>query len=107
VGNQVLQVLAQMLRDNTRARDLLLRLADDQILVALPDTVADRAVEVCERLRMAVEQYPWGQLAEGLDVTLSIGLANAPPYATDLLVARAESAMYRAKHLGRNRVALA
>jgi len=107
VGNQVLQVLAQMLRDNTRARDLLLRLADDQILVALPDTVADRAVEVCERLRMAVEQYPWAQLAEGLDVTLSIGLSNAPPYATDLLVARAESAMYRAKHLGRNRVALA
>jgi diguanylate cyclase (GGDEF)-like protein len=107
VGNQVLQVLAQMLRDNTRARDLLLRLADDQILVALPDTVADRAVEVCERLRSAVELYPWSQLAEGLDVTLSIGLANAPPYATDLLVARAESAMYRAKHLGRNRVALA
>ena len=107
VGNQLLQVLAQMLRDNTRSRDLLLRLADDQILVVLPDTVADRAVEVCERLRLAVEQYPWGQLSEGLDVTLSIGLANAPPYATDLLVARAESAMYRAKHLGRNRVALA
>lgn len=107
VGDQVLQVLAQMLRDNTRGSDLLLRWGGEEILVVLPDTVANRAFEVCERLRQSVEQYPWGQLASGLDVTLSIGLANAPPYASDLLVARAESAMQRAKHLGRNRVALA
>jgi diguanylate cyclase (GGDEF)-like protein len=107
VGHQVLLALAQMLRDNTRGSDLLLRLDAEQILMVLPDTVADRAFEVCERLRQTVEQYPWARLAEGLDVTLSIGLANAPPYATDLLLSRAESAMYRAKHLGRNRVALA
>lgn len=107
VGDQVLQVLAQMLRDNTRGSDLLLRWGGEEILVVLPDTVPDRAFEVCERLRQSVEHYPWSQLAAGLDVTLSIGLATAPPYATDLLVARAESAMLRAKHLGRNRVALA
>lgn len=107
VGDQVLQVLAQMLRDNTRSSDLLLRWGGEEILVVLPDTVPDRAFEVCERLRQSVEHYPWSQLAAGLDVTLSIGLATAPPYATDLLVARAESAMLRAKHLGRNRVALA
>jgi diguanylate cyclase (GGDEF)-like protein len=107
VAHQILQVLAQMLRDNTRGSDLLLRLDAEQILMVLPDTIADRAFEVCERLRQTVEQYPWTRLAEGLDVTLSIGLANAPPYATDLLLSRAESAMYRAKHLGRNRVALA
>jgi diguanylate cyclase (GGDEF)-like protein len=107
VGDQVLQVLAQMLRDNTRGSDLLLRWGGEEILVVLPDTVADRAFEVCERLRQSVEHYPWSQLAPGLDVTLSIGLANAPPYASDLLVARAEHAMLRAKHLGRNRVALA
>lgn len=107
VALQIQQILAQMLRDNTRGSDLLLRLDAEQILMVLPDTIADRAFEVCERLRQTVEQYPWARLAEGLDVTLSIGLANAPPYATDLLLSRAESAMYRAKHLGRNRVALA
>ncbi|MCV2358382.1 GGDEF domain-containing protein [Paucibacter sp. TC2R-5] len=107
VAQNILQVLAQMLRDNTRGSDLLLRLDAEQILMVLPDTSADRAFEVCERLRQTVEQHPWARLAEGLDVTLSIGLANAPPYATDLLLSRAESAMYRAKHLGRNRVALA
>jgi diguanylate cyclase (GGDEF)-like protein len=107
VADAVLRVLAEMLRKNTRANDLLLRWNVDQFLVVLPDTVPDRAFEVCERIRQAVEAHDWTELDKGLDVTLSIGLANPPPYATDLLVERAESAMLRAKHLGRNRVALA
>jgi len=107
VGDRVLQALAGMLQDNTRGSDLLLRYGGEEFLVVLPDTVPDRAFEVCERLRQCVESYPWHELAPGLDATLSIGLATAPPHSTDLLVARAESAMYRAKHLGRNRVALA
>jgi len=107
VGDQVLQILAQMLKDNTRGSDLLLRYGGEEFLVLFPDTVPDRAFEVCERLRHCVETYAWQDLAPGLEVTLSIGLASTPPYATDLLIARADSAMYRAKHLGRNRVALA
>ncbi|QPF71710.1 GGDEF domain-containing protein [Roseateles sp. DAIF2] len=107
VGDKVLQQLAQMLRDNTRGSDLLLRYGGEEFLVLFPDTVPDRAFEVCERLRHRVEAFPWQDLSPGLEVTLSIGLASTPPYATDLLIARADSAMYRAKHLGRNRVALA
>lgn len=107
VGDRVLQILSRMLEDNTRGSDLLLRYGGEEFLVVFPDTVPDRAFEVCERLRHRVETYPWQDLAAGLEVTLSIGLASAPPYATDLLIARADSAMYRAKHLGRNRVALA
>lgn len=107
VGDRVLQQLAQMLRDNTRGSDLLLRYGGEEFLVLFPDTVPDRAFEVCERLRQCVESFPWDGIAPGLQVTLSIGLASSPPYATDLLISRADSAMYRAKHLGRNRVALA
>jgi diguanylate cyclase (GGDEF)-like protein len=107
VGDQVLQQLAQMLCDNTRGSDLLLRYGGEEFLVLFPDTVPDRAFEVCERLRQRVESFSWDSIAPGLAVTLSIGLASTPPYATDLLIGRADSAMYRAKHLGRNRVALA
>lgn len=106
-GDRVLQELAQLLRENTRGSDLLLRWSGEEFLVVFPDTVADRAFEVCERIRASVSVHPWHQLAAGLDVTLSMGLANAPPYATDLLIARANAAVERAKHLGRNRVALA
>lgn len=107
IGDRVLQALASMLQENTRGSDLLLRYGGEEFLVLFPDTVADRAFEVCERLRERVEQYPWQDLAPGLEVTLSIGLASTPPHACDLLIAKADSAMYRAKHLGRNRVALA
>ncbi len=107
IGDAVLQHLAQLLRENTRGSDLLLRYGGEEFLAVLPDTVADRAFEVCERLRQSVESHPWQDLAPGLVVTLSIGLASAPPYSTDLLISRADAAMYRAKHLGRNRVALA
>jgi diguanylate cyclase (GGDEF)-like protein len=106
-GDQVLQRLADMLRDNTRGSDILVRMDGEEFLVVFPDTVADRAFEVCERLREHVELHPWQDVAPGLHVTLSIGLASAPPYGTDLLTGRAQNAMYRAKHLGMNRVALA
>jgi len=107
VANRVAQALAQMLKANTRGADLALRWDTDQFLVVLPDTIPDRAFEVSERLRMAVESHDWPALAEGLEVTLSVGLAHPPPFATDVLIARATSAMRRAKHMGRNRVALA
>lgn len=107
IGDRVLTQLAVMLKENTRVSDLLVRYGGEEFLVVLPDTGSDRAFEVCDRLRQRVETYPWGDIAAGLAVTLSIGLASAPPYAVDVLLARADSAMYRAKHLGRNRVALA
>lgn len=107
IGDRVLQELAQLLRENTRGSDLLLRWSGEEFLVVFPDTVADRGFEVCERIRASVSVHPWSELAPGLDVTLSMGLASAPPFATDLLIARANAAVERAKHLGRNRVALA
>jgi diguanylate cyclase (GGDEF)-like protein len=107
IGDRVLQELAQLLRENTRGSDLLLRWSGEEFLVVFPDTIADRGFEVCERIRASVSVHPWGELAPGLDVTLSMGLASAPPFATDLLIARAHAAVERAKHLGRNRVALA
>ncbi len=107
IGDRVLQELAQLLRENTRASDLALRWSGEEFLVVFPDTIADRGFEVCERIRASVSFHPWHRLAPGLDVTLSMGLASAPPYATDPLIARAQAAVARAKHLGRNRVALA
>ncbi|WP_218151204.1 tetratricopeptide repeat-containing diguanylate cyclase [Roseateles sp. YR242] len=107
VGDRVLQELAQLLRENTRTSDLALRWSGEEFLIVFPDTVADRGFEVCERIRASVSVHPWHRLAAGLDVTLSMGLASAPPYATDRLIGRATQAVQRAKHLGRNRVALA
>ena len=62
---------------------------------------------MCERLRIRVEQHDWSTVAEGLSVTLSVGVSHAPPYELATLFDEADKAMYRAKHSGRNRVAVA
>lgn len=103
-GDGVLSLLAQMLRENTRADDLLARIGGEEFLVVLPHTEADRASEVCDRLRQRVAEHDWGSLATGLQVTISIGLAQAPRYEMEGLFARADRALYRAKQAGRNRV---
>ena len=104
VGDRVLATLAQMLRENTRGSDLVARIGGEEFLLVLPDAPPADALEVCERLRARVAAHDWSALAPGLTVTLSLGLAHAPDYAAQPLFERADAAMYRAKHLGRNRV---
>ncbi len=104
VGDGVLVALAGLLRDNTRTADIVARVGGEEFLLVLPDTDAERALEVCERLRQRVHAHPWEPLAPGLSVTLSVGLTGTPPYDAEPLSARADAALYRAKAEGRNRV---
>ena len=104
VGDQVLVALAQCLRQGTRSADLLARIGGEEFLVALPDADLCRATEACERLRERVERFDWGSVQPGLAVTVSIGLAMAPPHDPGVLFDQADRALYRAKQAGRNRV---
>lgn len=106
VGDQVLIEIAHKLRENTRSTDVLARIGGEEFLVAFADMPGTQAVEVCDRLRTRVAQHDWQALAPGLAVTLSVGLAHAPPYDRAALFNEADRAMYRAKQGGRNRVAV-
>jgi diguanylate cyclase (GGDEF)-like protein len=105
VGDAVLREVAQVLQDRLRARDLAARLGGEEFLVVLVDATPQIALEVCERLRAAVQQHDWHELAEGLQVTVSIGVADAGGDADPMVVLqRADEALYRAKNEGRNQV---
>lgn len=104
VGDKVLVELAEVMRRSTRAVDMLARVGGEEFLLVMPDTGISSALEVCQRLRAAGQAVAWGDLAAGLTVTWSVGLAEAPPYDHDLLVARAYAALYQAKAAGRDRV---
>lgn len=104
VGDQVLAVLGQLLRDATRAQDLIARVGGEEFLLVLPGTEPRAAREACERLRRRAQSHPWEQLSPDLAVTVSIGMGVTPPYDERLLMARADRALYRAKAEGRNRV---
>jgi len=103
-GDRVLEQLALMLRENLRTDDLVARIGGDEFLIGLPDTHLGRALEVCERLRATVAAYPWHHVAEGLRVSLSIGLSPAPPHDAARLRRNADQALYRAKAAGRDRI---
>lgn len=103
-GDAVLVRMAELLRANTRAGDLLVRLGGEEFLVVLVGTAAEAAREVMERLRHHLQQADWQAVAPGLMVTLSAGLASTPACGVDDLRRAADEALYRAKRAGRNRV---
>ena len=105
VGDQALQKVAQVLRRQLRSADLLARVGGEEFMLVFVGVPAERGQEICERLRGAIANHAWGELAPDLRVTVSIGLAaGEPPAKAAMLVETADQALYAAKHAGRNRV---
>lgn len=103
-GDRALAQIGRLISDNIRGLDLAGRFGGEEFLVLLRDAARERALQVAERLRAAIES---GGLAyaDGKPVTVSIGVAYAAPADTTAdVVERADRALYRAKHTGRNRV---
>ena|GEM_PF-2533854 len=105
-GDEILVSLSSLLRSHLRENDLIARLGGDEFTIFLAGTGLDEAVLTAERLRQAVGEYDFHLGATHFDLTLSIGVA-AVQGVDDLssALARADSALYEAKSLGRDRVA--
>lgn len=107
VGDRALKAAAAAMADGLREIDALGRLGGEEFAVLLPETLLDGALPVAERLRAAVAAVEL-PLDGGtvLRLTASLGAAERLPEesAPDQLLARADSALYRAKAEGRNRV---
>ena len=98
IGDRVLQSLAGLLRAHVRHGDLPARLAGDEFVIVFCDADLRTARMACERLRAAVRGFAWHELAPGVEVDISFGLAEAAPQDTmHTLIARADEDMYRMK----------
>ena len=104
-GDKVLVRLAAMLREGLRDCDVLARWGGEEFLALLPACNGHGAHEVAERLRQAVAEVNIEIGGRTLNVTMSFGIAEIGSD-QDLLQAttRADRALYRSKHEGRNRV---
>ncbi len=104
-GDAVLATFGDLLRRRTRATDIVARFGGEEFVVLMPDTDLEHAVGIAERIREAIADCRVAPLPD--PVTASFGVAElaAGEQASDLL-RRADGALYRAKQLGRNRVAL-
>lgn len=104
VGDRLLQDVAKRLRDCVRDTDTISRLGGDEFLIALTDVVdPDDAGRVAAKIVEALAQ-PFDIEAHELAATLSLGIALWPDDGTDfdILLQRADTAMYQAKGAGRN-----
>ncbi|WP_160141096.1 MULTISPECIES: diguanylate cyclase [Cryobacterium] len=108
IGDQVLAEMATLLRGVTRESDLAVRVGGEEFLLVLADTSPAQAEKVCERLIASVRGFAWGDLAEGLACTASVGLAaRQTSESVAQWLARADAALYAAKNGGRDRVVAA
>jgi diguanylate cyclase len=107
-GDRVLRECAQLMRQGSRAEDVVARWGGEEFLLVLIGADAVRAGEIAERLRAAVERHAWSAIDPALAVTLSIGLASsAEVTGVEALLKLADTRVYGAKAEGRNRVVAA
>ncbi|MBI3716662.1 MAG: GGDEF domain-containing protein [Betaproteobacteria bacterium] len=106
-GDRVIRAVAEQLRSVIRDTDALGRWGGEEFLVILPDTGAQDAAVLAERMRVVVETAAI-LVPDQIHVSISLGVAahadHVLPGAWDRLLKAADGAMYRAKESGRNRV---
>jgi diguanylate cyclase (GGDEF)-like protein/PAS domain S-box-containing protein len=109
-GDECLKRIATAVSSEMRANDLVARYGGEEFAVILPNQSLKGAATVAERIRTRVEQLQLpNRMAPGEHVTVSIGAATAlaaPENSASDLLATADAALYRAKHMGRNRISL-
>jgi len=112
VGDEVLQTIAQRIRSQLRGADIVARYGGEEFAVLLPQADLARAAEVAERIRRTIAETPVA-ISDSIDllaVTASIGVATYTGSDGDAgdhtrrLLSAADTALYRAKQQGRNRV---
>ncbi|MBD8526592.1 sensor domain-containing diguanylate cyclase [Pseudomarimonas arenosa] len=106
VGDSVIAGVASALRENLRASDIFCRWGGEEFIVLLRDTSLSLALQLAEKVRLAIGALDIELGAHSLHATISAGvteLLHDEPL--EALIARADAALYQAKAAGRNCVA--
>lgn len=110
MGDEVLYVVATLLKQACRDVDFLVRYGGEEFAILLPETTVDEAYAVAERIRSSIAEHPFpnGPSQPGGKLTVSIGISGYPgdAHSNIELVDYADAALYSAKRLSRNRICL-
>jgi diguanylate cyclase (GGDEF)-like protein len=102
-GDRVLREVGERIRGALRTYESAYRIGGEEVLVLLPQADVSSAMDVAERLRAAIAGAPCG----GIPVTISVGVGVTAPGERPVygdVFERADTALYEAKRLGRDRV---
>lgn len=109
-GDEVLKLVAQSLKDNTRLQDVSARYGGEEFTIVLPGMDLPATASVAERIRAMIEKIEYvTKSGNRRHITASLGCASYPESALepDGLFKAADLALYDAKRSGRNRVSIA
>ncbi len=106
IGDNVLKMLAKLLQEHIKGKDIAARFGGEEFLLVLPDTALKGAFVLAEQIRLKLKSMRWRtKSGEPMGaITMSLGVAEFRAKDTlDSLIERADAALYQAKSCGRNR----
>ncbi|RUO30393.1 GGDEF domain-containing protein [Aliidiomarina soli] len=108
VGDEVLRQMANLIRANLRETDIAGRFGGEEFAILLPNTQAEAAMQLAERLRQKVREYPMQHTQGNFQVTVSLGVADFDSDQTSHQewLKHADNALYEAKNAGRDQAIL-
>lgn len=107
-GDRVLQMVARTLQEQMRTTDFIARYGGEEFVMLLPETPAQTAAAVVDKLRAHVAELPFHFQGQPVAITFSAGIAGfAGEVDADVVFDRADRALYAAKNAGRNQCQLA
>jgi diguanylate cyclase len=107
-GDEALVHLVKIAREELRLTDHIARLGGEEFLIIMPNTPLDEAAKIITRLQRSLTKKYFLDNNEKVLITFSAGVAERiAGESQEASIGRADSAMYEAKHSGKNRVCLA
>jgi diguanylate cyclase (GGDEF)-like protein len=109
-GDRLLRELGKFLQSHIRAEDVACRYGGEEFLLIMPETPQEKALSRAEQLRQEVRAVRVENVGQShAEITLSLGVATYPVHGRTIetLLRAADSALYRAKQEGRDRVIVA
>lgn len=105
MGDQVIKALGQLLRQRLRHQDSIGRYGGEEFAAVLPECAASDAARLLDDVRQRFGEVRFVRQGQSFSVTLSVGIASTDEYPdAQSLLAAADTALYAAKHGGRNQV---
>ena len=105
-GSRLVQSIGGAIRNCVRSSDVVARYGGDEFIVLLTHTSAEHARHAAERIRSAIDNTSFDMDGNRITSTASIGIASYPECVTEaeLVLNKADVALYKSKNTGRNRV---
>ncbi len=110
VGDEVLRIVGEILRETSRETDVLARYGGDEFVILLPQTNAQNAMNMGERIRVRIETKVFDIHDNRFNSSITLGIATLPQRGIDSpqnFLERADRALYLAKRAGKNCIIVA